>query len=333
MDRTERLLDLVALLLAAKAPVSLGEVRAAFPEEYGGSDEAAGRKFERDKAELLELGIPLTWEGSRDEEGRGGYVLDREAYYLPEPGLTAEELAVLYAAGSAALESGAFPGQKDLAHALRKVGFFAEGPMPAPKVRLELGAVPDAEALPARLEVLWAAINARKSVTLAYYSPHRDGVTNRTVNPWGLALRRGVWHLVGWCHLRQDVRTFQVHRMRQVEVNAVKPKSPDFEVPKDVSLQAYVATWPWQHRIHEPMEVTIELTGALRSLAAGLFGVTPVQGSGGETRVRLSVTDLDGLVRYVVSQGPDARVVAPAKAVARTRAVLEAVLTAHGGHP
>ena len=120
MDRTERLLNLVAFFLDTKKPMSLDEIRDTFPDDYTGTDDASQRKFERDKAELHELGVPLRFVPARDDD-EGGYLLDREAYYLPEPGFTADELAVLYATGSAALASGAFPGRQELAHALRKV--------------------------------------------------------------------------------------------------------------------------------------------------------------------------------------------------------------------
>src|SRR3954470_12707201 len=113
------------------------ELRDAFPEDYGSaSDEAAERKFERDKAELLELGIPIAYVQG-DDEKKDGYQVDRDAYYLPELPLTPEELAVLYAAGSAAVASGAFPGQQDLAHALRKISFHAGTELPTPRVRME----------------------------------------------------------------------------------------------------------------------------------------------------------------------------------------------------
>src|SRR3954466_9460772 len=100
MDRTERLLDLVALMLDASDPIPWAELRDAFPEDYGKtlSDDAAERKFERDKAELLELGIPIAYVQG-DDEKRDGYIVDREAYYLPDVNLTPEEVAVLYAAG------------------------------------------------------------------------------------------------------------------------------------------------------------------------------------------------------------------------------------------
>jgi len=59
MDRTERLLDLVAVLLGASEPIPFAELRESFPDDYGGPREAAERKLERDKAELLQLGVPI----------------------------------------------------------------------------------------------------------------------------------------------------------------------------------------------------------------------------------------------------------------------------------
>lgn len=330
MERTERLLDLVALLLDSKRPISWPALREAFKADYGtGSLESCERKFERDKAELLELGIPLTFIKG-DDEHEEGYVVDRDAYYLPEVSLTAEELAVLYAAGSAALGSGGFPGSQDLAHALRKIGFFTDGPPPAPKVRLELGGVAETRNLPERLDALWSAITTRKSVTLDYFSPHSKQESHRVVDAYGLALRRGLWSLVGYCHLRKAIRTFHVHRMHRVTVNASKPKSPDYEVPASFSLEEYVATWPWQHRFHEPIDVEVLLTGALAPLAGTLFPSTPATDERG-ARVTVRATDLDGLLTYVLSLGAEAKVLGPDRAKARHRELALAVFTAHGG--
>lgn len=327
MGKAERLLDLIAYLLDAKGPRSFAELRGAFPDEYAGSADSAERKFERDKAELLELGIPIDWTETEEESG-GGYVIDRDAYYLPALGLTPEENAVLYAAGSAVLASGVFPGRQDLAHALRKIGFFAEGGLPTPKVRLELGSVADSGELPARLEALWSAIAAKKSVDLEYFSPANGELTRRTVNPYGLALRRGLWTLVGHCHLRQAVRAFHVHRIRSLKVNSTKPRSPDFTVPAEFRLEDWVATFPWQHRFHAPVPVELELTQDLAPIAGKLFATEP-RAEGAAARVTVVATDLDGLLRYVLSLGAQARVLGPPDAVARARAMAEKLLAGH----
>ena len=158
-------------------------------------------------------------------------------------GLTPEELAVLYAAGSAALTSGAFPGRQDLAHALRKIGFFSGRELPTPKVRMELGAVhDDPQAVAGRLELLWSAASARKFVELSYWSPRQSEVTRRRVDVYGLALRRGIWSVVGFCHLRQDIRTFHVHRIRDLEVNPARAAQHRFRGPPDFRLDDYVGS-------------------------------------------------------------------------------------------
>src|SRR5512138_1503154 len=127
MQKDQRLLDLAALLLKAAEPVSWREIQEQFPDDYGGSGEAAIRKFERDKADLLELGIPVRW-AAGDEDLPAGYVLDKDEFYLPDLRLAPEDLALLYLAGSAALANGSFPYARDLAHALNKLSFAARAP-------------------------------------------------------------------------------------------------------------------------------------------------------------------------------------------------------------
>src|SRR5919206_604112 len=141
MQKAERLLDLAAFLLRAAEPVSWREIQEQFPDDYGGSDEAAIRKFERDKAELVELGIPVRWV-TGDEDLPAGYLIDRDEFYLPNLELAPEDLALLYVAGSAALAQGAFPYAKDLAHALNKLSFAARAPGASETAALAAGGPP-----------------------------------------------------------------------------------------------------------------------------------------------------------------------------------------------
>jgi proteasome accessory factor B len=335
MDRAERLLDLLALFLDAKEPIPWAELRDAFPEDYGVSDEAAERKFERDKAELVDLGIPIAYVQG-DDEHKDGYVVERSSYYLPEIGLSPEELAVLYAAGSAALASEAFPGRLDLANALRKIGFYGRGErVPVPRLRMDLqdmaAAAPE---LPTWLERLWSAIASRKSVQISYWSPKAQGaVTDRRVDPYGLALRQGIWSLVGHCHLRQGIRTFFVHRIRSLTLNPARPRSPDFEVPAGFQVDDYVASQPWEFRFHPPETVTLELGGALAKMADGAFPGGTVIAAGPPARVEVKVTYLTGLLKHALSLGADCAVVAPPGAVQQHRQMAQRILDAHRDAP
>src|SRR5512143_688668 len=177
MQKDQRLLDLAALLLKAAEPVSWREIQEQFPDDYGGSGEAAIRKFERDKADLLELGIPVRW-AAGDEDLPAGYVLDKDEFYLPDLRLPPEDLALLYLAGSAALAQGAFPYAKDLAHALNKLSFAARAPgasetaaLAARRLSRADDAAPKAGGggpVARLLEELSAAVAAKKRVHLEY---------------------------------------------------------------------------------------------------------------------------------------------------------------------
>ncbi|HEY3452472.1 MAG TPA: WYL domain-containing protein [Myxococcales bacterium] len=332
MDKkNERLLDLIAFFLDLKDPLPFREIREAFPAEYGeGTLQAAERKFERDKADLSDLGIELDYH-KKDEDGVEGYSLVHDEYYLPDVHFTPEEMAVLYAAGSSALASGAFPGRGDLAHALRKIAFVsAEDPEAAPQ-RLFVEHDRSPKGLSEKLETLWKALLVRKRVSLRYRGVGRESLTVREVDPWGICLRRGVWVLVGFCHLRQAGRTFHVDRIDEVTLNSARPRFADYEVPEDFDVGEVAREQVWEHRFHPAVEVELKLSEELSPMAGRLFPNARVEDGGATVRVR--ATYLDGLLRRVLPLGEAATIVSPKEAVARRKGMLKAIAKAHSGRP
>lgn len=67
------------------------------------------------------------------------------------------------------------------------------------------------------VRVIEDAIHREHCLRIRYWSPRGD-ITERRVDPYLLWYADGLLYLVGWCHLRDAVRTFLVDRMRQVEV-------------------------------------------------------------------------------------------------------------------
>ena len=93
-DKLIRQLSLVAYLMAERRPVTARDAKNAVEGYYDMSDEAFARRFYADRAELLQLGIPIR--SQRDEfTGEELYTLEREAYFLPPLVLTDRELAAL----------------------------------------------------------------------------------------------------------------------------------------------------------------------------------------------------------------------------------------------
>src|SRR6478752_7565922 len=124
-DRLKRLLDLVVLLLNATEPVPFEALAEQF-DAYQGRKLSAERSFERDKADLVRLGIPIRWVGpSRFEDEEGGYVIDRGAYLLPAVRFTQDELAALVASAAITRAHPGLPYADAVDSALSKVSFDA----------------------------------------------------------------------------------------------------------------------------------------------------------------------------------------------------------------
>ncbi|MGD9049536.1 MAG: YafY family protein [Anaerolineae bacterium] len=84
------------------------------------------------------------------------------------------------------------------------------------------------------LDNLRRCVARRRRVRLTYRSFHQE-VTSRPMDPYALALQWGNWYLVGYCHLRGDLRTFRVDRIEEIE-----PTGKSFEIPADFSAREYL---------------------------------------------------------------------------------------------
>src|SRR3954451_22824381 len=96
--RAERLVNLVIALLSTRQYVTAARIRATVPgyEPDDGTeraDEAFKRMFERDKAELREMGIPLETGRTSAFDTEDGYRIAPADYVMPQIRLNGDEAA------------------------------------------------------------------------------------------------------------------------------------------------------------------------------------------------------------------------------------------------
>jgi predicted DNA-binding transcriptional regulator YafY len=209
-DRVERLTNLLALLLETREPLSLTQIADQMAGQYPEGLTARRAAFERDKAALRDIGVPIEQEimVGGDLAGQTRYRIDRARYELRGLELDEDEARALQVA-MAATRPGSTSGQE----ALWKLGagvLDRSAPIAA--------VLPDLPALP----VLREAVAQRTAVTFRY----RDVV--REVDPWGLLLRDGFWYLIGFDHARSDRRTYRIDRI-EGDVSVVEGRT--FERP------------------------------------------------------------------------------------------------------
>ena len=123
MDRVERLTNLLALLLETPTAVSLVEIMGDMgPHAYPGNLTAQRASFERDKAALREIGVPIeTVTRTGVDAGTTAYWIDRDRYELTGLDLDPDETRALQMA-FAAVRSGSGAGISAGEEALWKLG-------------------------------------------------------------------------------------------------------------------------------------------------------------------------------------------------------------------
>ncbi len=324
MNRTERLLDLITYLLNSQEPVSWQEIKNHFAEDYArGVEESNQRKFERDKAELISLGIPIDYQPGTETVPEG-YLIDKERFFLPEIEFSPTESSLLMLSASAVLESEGFPYRDQLESALLKIISIHDAISPPPP---QISITHSRRAKPALrspwIQRLQDALDRKKTVEIVYHAFSTGKTNRRKVNPYGLIFRRGNWTLIGWDHLRKDIRSFVLTRIQKLKVNSRRPGTADFEIPEHFSLKRFQIQQPWEIDAHKPIDVTLRVSQhRLPELTPQLVAARRL----GERTFSLRVTNRLGLISWLLYQKTDVEVLSPPEIQKGIREALETLL-------
>lgn len=78
-------------------------------------------------------------------------------------------------------------------------------------------ATPEDEHRQEMLTTISRAVSTNRRLEITYASASRGGAeTTREVDPYALIPYQKSWHMVGYCHLRQDIRIFKIDRIKEV---------------------------------------------------------------------------------------------------------------------
>ena len=311
--KLERLVNLLLMLLSARRPVTVDEVRSVVPGYDQDDYEAFRRMFERDKDELRELGVPLETEPLDAWGDELGYRIRRASYELPAIPLEPDEAAAVALAARLWQSAGLADASRSALLKLRAAGIDAD-PVATSGVEPRVAAREEA------FEPLLAAVRAGQVVSFAYRPSYADEPVTRTVEPWGLVHRHGNWYVVGHDRDRRDARVFKLSRIAGAVALVGKPGA--VVVPDGVDLRAMVAPFD-----ADPATATAAVRlapGAAWDVRRAATGLTDLPD--GWTRAEVPYGDVDRFAEWMVGFGPDVVVESPAEAraavVARLRAVL-----------
>jgi len=304
--KSERLLNLVILLLVARNYTSKEQIRQLMEPYRASSDEAFDRMFERDKDDLRALGIPLET-GFVDKffEDEHGYRIKRDAFELPAIDFTADEVAVLGLAARVWRHAGLAAATSDALVKLKAAGLSFD--------REQLEQVqPTLVAEEPAFESMWQATVHRTPVQFDYSRAGQRDATTRHVEPWGVVTAQGRWYVAGLDTDRGEPRLFRLSRIVSEVMTTGEPGS--FTVPEGTDLRAMSASLA--PREPDCSAVVLARSGAANGLrrraAVTATGVTGPDGTPGWDQLDVPyVSEADfagellGYADAVVVESPD----------------------------
>ncbi len=317
MNRTDRLVAMVMFLQGRRL------VRA---EDLAAHFEISVRTVYRDLSALSESGVPISGEAGV------GYTL-LKSYHLPPVMLTAEEASALFVGAAFAqqftdgsmktpLESAllklraVLPAERQefIEQMVQKTVVLARKPRSTPTFADRDWLLPLQE----------AAVRRRK-VKLSYQTPSE--LTEREVEPLGMAFYGESWYLVAWCCLRKSLRHFRMDRIESVVVlNQTFAPRPEFSLIEHMQKVA----------IDEgTVEVCIRFAkGALeRVRRESYLKITQEDATEHGADIVLRTYSLDWLAPWLLSFAGEAEALEPEQLRRRVRDLAEQTFQRHAGIP
>ena len=224
------MLNLLFVLLNSRTPLTREQIRERVPG-YGDSNEAFERMFERDKAALRDLAIPVeTKPVDLLHDDVLGYRIDRSDWLMPEISISTEERTYLSLAASAWQNAQLSAAAKQAVSSVdvREQNSEISVPVSLAKGRRHI------------TEIL-AAIANGKTVNFEYVGLNQSEAFKRTIDPWRALLHSGHWYLIGFDQEKGEARTFRTDR---IVGDLVETKHDILEpMPKEFDLSAITDGW------------------------------------------------------------------------------------------
>ena len=168
----------------------------------------------------------------------------------------------------------------------------------------------------AALDTARAAIRTGAQLRLRYFSPLRDTVSERNIDPLRLYSLDNTWYLEAYCHSAQGLRNFRLDRIEALETNglpASERSAPDGSFP----VKLFTPN-------DDDTVVVVELTRRGIGLADEYYAerTAPLPDGGLLAEIRFGSTDW--LPMFVAQHGGTARILAPEELAGASREWLAA---------
>jgi len=229
MNRIDRLFGILTLLQSKKYVPA---------EKIADKFRISVRTVYRDIKALCEQGIPVSF-----EQHKGYFVV--QGYFLPPVAFTSEEANALLLSESIVYGFTDRSIQQHYSTALSKIksvmGTAEKEKLEHLNENIKMQIPPCFNYNFAYLSVLQNAMSAKTIIEIDYKN-NKEEVSRRFAEPIGLVFYALNWHIIAWCHARNDYRDFRVSR-----IIALKDTGKAFKKTEHIDLDTYMKSLPVEY--------------------------------------------------------------------------------------
>ena len=154
------------------------------------------------------------------------------------------------------------------------------------------------------------AIKNKKRLRLKYFAASKNITTERKVEPYRILQNQGMWYLLAYCTLRNDLRLFAIHRILEMTLLEAEP----FEIKNDLDIESWLTKTFQIERKEKEWKVRIIFS---REAAPYIIerdwknGTKVTAHDDGKCTLLLTTLSLEEVKRWVMYYGSNAIVLSP----------------------
>ncbi|PRR86047.1 HTH domain protein [Clostridium luticellarii] len=249
------------------------------------------------------------------KKGRyGGFYIDKNFYMKPVD-LTKEELTALLMASEMLTTQNEFVYERELKSAVYKIkNVCVNSKMDLNDIddtgNFSMDYIGNTENLENKISKVNYSMNKGRSLNINYFSINKSNLTMRKVDPYNLIFKQGDWYIIGYCHMKDDVESFKLNRIKSLEVS-----SDIYIRPHNFSLKDYLRDH-WELFMEGNIKVVVKFNRNISSFIKEVqwtVNQNVAELENGNVLLSFYVDDVEDVKEWVMGFGRNAEVIEPEK--------------------
>lgn len=190
------------------------------------------KTIQRDLEYMRELGAPLQYNSKQQ-----GFMYTEPNYFLPTIPMT-QSAAFAFVINEQILKQYQdAPYYDDLVGIFEKLKQFMPDEFTSENENTIFSFTnsPPKKIEKSHLALIQKATFEEKQIKIKYRSQHTNEVSDRFIDPYAIKNHSGTWYLIAFCHKRNGVRIFAMHRIMTIEITET-----DFIKSRDFSIEEFL---------------------------------------------------------------------------------------------